>query len=111
MVLAIAALMLGTLPDIARGNDLALTVLALVLSLLFGLEYAARLAVASRAATADDVAHPIRRCLAWMVSPLALIDLLAAIAVPAALAFGLPRPVCSASSGFSRRSGITPPLR
>lgn len=92
VVLAIAALMLGTLPDIAYGHDLALTVLALILSLLFGLEYVARLIVAIRASNAPDIAHPIRRSLAWMVSPLALIDLLAAVAVPAALAFGLPHP-------------------
>lgn len=92
VALAIAALVLGTLPEFAGGYDRALTVFALGLSLFFGLEYVARLFLAGRLGPDDESNTPTRRRLAWMASPLALVDLLAAVAVPTALILGLPHP-------------------
>ncbi len=100
IALGLGALILGTLPDLAGAHERLLTVLALVVAGLFAIEYGLRLSQAS-AEPADVEAGPAtgrrapRRPRPWaarlrrLSAPLALVDLGAAVAVPAALLAGI----------------------
>ena len=75
-VVGLAAFVLGTLPALQRPHGTAFTALCLIISALFAVQYALRLVSAP---------HPH----AWAITAPAIIDLLAAAAVPAALLFGV----------------------
>lgn len=86
IALGLAVLVLGTVPSIADGWGAALTALVLVISLLFLVEYGARLLVAAHDGRAGTPWLSALRCsLTW----LGLIDLAAAVPVPVALVLGV----------------------
>jgi voltage-gated potassium channel len=98
IAIGLGALILGTLPDLAAAHEHLLTALALTVAGLFAIEYGLRLGQAS--AEPADVEPPTGRrtprraglWIAWLrrlSAPLALIDLGAAVAVPAALLAGI----------------------
>ena len=74
-IVGLAAFVLGTLPALQEEQGAALTTLCLIVSALFAVQYILRLVVAPR---------PLQ----WAMTAPAIIDLLAAAAVPAALLLG-----------------------
>ncbi len=100
IAVGLGALILGTLPDLAAAHERLLTALALVIAGLFAIEYGLRLGQASSQMAAAEAGPPAGRpaplrqhlLTAWLrrlSAPLALVDLGAAIAVPAALLAGI----------------------
>lgn len=101
IILGLALVVIGTEPAVAARFDLALTAAVVAIALLFLMEYAARIWLSPYGGAAisegtTENALDSGRSLAgaqrwhWLVSPLGLIDLAAAVAIPLALALGLP---------------------
>ena len=100
IAVGLGALILGTLPDLAAAHERLLTALALIVAGLFAIEYGLRLCQASAEPADVEAGHAAGRrprgdaglWIAWLrrlSAPLALIDLGAAVAVPAALLAGI----------------------
>jgi voltage-gated potassium channel len=96
IAVGLGALILGTLPDLAAVHERLLTVLALVVAGLFAIEYGLRLGQASSDPVDVEAGRlALRRPRLWtarlrrLSAPLALVDLGAAVAVPAALLAGI----------------------
>jgi voltage-gated potassium channel len=92
IAIGLGALILGTVPALAAGHERALTAVVLVVAGLFALEYGLRLCQMRLEPTEDGA--PRRRHLwsPWLrrlSAPLALVDLGAGLAVPAALLCGI----------------------
>ncbi len=102
--MAIAAglgiLILGTVPELATAHQRALTALVLIIAGLFAIEYGLRLCQVPADLAKFEPDHPAGRSalarwhswIAWLrrlSTPLALVDLAAGLAVPAALLAGI----------------------
>src|SRR5690242_1719305 len=96
VALGLAAVVLGTVPDLAAAHGTVLTVTAVLVSAAFALEYALRVRLllgnGAERLPADAFGEPMlpeergtAARLGQLASPLALVDLLAAAGVPVAL--------------------------
>jgi voltage-gated potassium channel len=99
VAVGLAAVVLGTVPDLAAAHGTVLTAMALLVSAAFALEYALRvrllLAGGAERLPADAFGEPVlpeeegtAARLGQLACPLALVDLLAAAGVPMALLSG-----------------------
>ena len=98
--IGLADYIIGTEPQVARPYGSALTALTIVISALFAIEWAIRLWLAPLDVPAfvikDGMPHnealssPMLARLRWLYSGFGIIDLLAWLAIPLALACGLP---------------------
>ena len=102
--LGLAAVVLGTVPDLAAAHGTVLTATALLVSAAFALEYALRLRLLlgsqAERPPVDAFGEPVlpeeegaAAHLGQLASPLAIIDLVAAFGVPVALLAGLEPPM------------------
>ena len=102
--LGLAAVVLGTVPDLAAAHATVLTAMALLVSAAFALEYALRLRLLlgsqAERPPVDAFGEPVlpeeegaAAHLGQLASPLAIIDLVAAFGVPVALLAGLEPPM------------------
>ena len=102
--LGLAAVVLGTVPDLAAAHATVLTAVALLVSAAFALEYALRLRLLlgsqAERPPVDAFGEPVlpeeegaAAHLGQLASPLAIIDLVAAFGVPVALLAGLEPPM------------------
>jgi voltage-gated potassium channel len=101
IAVGLGTLILGTVPELAAAHQQTLTALVLLIAGLFAIEYGLRLCQAPAAAVADFEADPpsghggLARWQPWIAwlgrlsTPLALVDLAAWLAVPAALLAGI----------------------
>ena len=100
IAVGLCTLILGTVPELAAAHQQALTALVLLIAGLFAIEYGLRLCQAPAAVPDIEADHPSGRSglarwqplTAWLrrlSTPLALVDLAAWLAVPAALLAGI----------------------
>ena len=92
IAVGLCTLILGTVPELAAAHQQALTALALIIAGLFAIEYGLRLCQAPAGVAEFEADHPRQPWIAWLrrlSAPLALVDLAAGLAVPAALLAGI----------------------
>ena len=97
IAVGLGTLILGTVPELAAAHQRALTVLVLIIAGLFAIEYGLRLCQVPAAPADLEADHPSGRggLASWhpwlrrLGTPLALVDLAAGLAVPAALLAGI----------------------
>ena len=92
IAVGLCTLILGTVPELAAAHQQALTALALIIAGLFAIEYGLRLCQAPAGVAEFEADHPRHPWIAWLrrlSAPLALVDLAAGLAVPAALLAGI----------------------
>ena len=96
----ISNFILGTVPEVAQGHEPVSTAIAVLISILFAFEWVARLWLAPLDMPAfvvkDAIPHreaensPGLARMLWLCSPFGVIDLLAWLPIPTALALGFP---------------------
>ncbi len=96
VALGLLAVILGTMPAVEASSGASITVLTAAIAVLFALEYLVRLCLApleaggaARFDTEPGARRQWRARTRWAASPLGLIDLAAAVPIPAALIAGV----------------------